>query len=537
MLSRFIRDESGIALGLAVIMIVLIGVMGAGLLVFVRNDLEAVVEVNQGQRALEMANVGVEAAKKHLATVDARPQNYNDDPLDGDSEWSEITGAAGGTGDGEKRLNFDEDDQPDQPDVFVKIRYLVPATDEDEATQPDHAPEILPPDDGDPATPRAYPNNANFFRVTVRGEAGNAVRQIQTIYRTQNFDIPVAFYATRNISLGGSTTINGISLFANCYIIGLRAEHLSGDDQVYGDWVTSPITGNPNGYNSVARDGEAAGAAALGQVTGCSAPPSGAAASGIDYDPTGTPAGDTRQKNGTASPQRYGALDFDRDSDLAPVSSRDFERNTWGTPEDPTSGQPSDTVTFPFKTGDASADADLMSALKQKAQDQGNYIRRPSGSGFNIDDGTGPDDYPRPSTLDTVYFVEFAEGTDDSPIYGARGAANYRANTSDADQKVKGTLVVVNGNLDFTVNSADDFQGVVVVRDSVNPGSATTESQVPTFTKGGNIQLEGFASVEGDISLSGTVDGILPGALVNGIPGLYSLSRWSWRECYSLNCS
>lgn len=530
MLSRFIRDESGIVLGLAVIMVVLIGVMGAGLLVFVRNDLEAVVEVNQGQRALERANVGVEAAKKHLATVDGKPQNYNADPLDGDSEWSEITEV----GAGEKRLDFDGDGQFD---VFVKIRYLIPSTTESDTTQPDYAPEVLPPDDGDPATIRAYTNNANYFRVTVQGRAGNAVRQVQTIYRTQNFDLPVAFYATRNISLGGSTTINGISLFANCYLLNLKAEHLTGNDQVYGDWVSSPITGNPNGYNGIARNGEAAGAAALGQVTGCPAPPAGAAASGIDYDPTGNPAGDTRQKEGTASPQRYGALDFDRDSDLAPVSSRDFELNTWGTPENPTSGQPSDTITFPFKTSDASADADLISALKQKALDQGNYIRKPSGSSFDIDDGTGPDDYPRPSTLDTVYFVEFAEGTDDSPIYGARGTASYRANTSDADQKVKGTLVVVNGNLDFTVNSADDFQGVVVVRDSVSPGSATTESQVTTFTKGGNIQLEGFANVEGDMSLSGTVDGILPGALVNGIPGLYNLSRWSWRECYSLSCN
>jgi hypothetical protein len=67
---------------------------------------------------------------------------------------------------------------------------------------------------------------------------------------------------------------------------------------------------------------------------------------------------------------------------------------------------------------------------------------------------------------------------------------------------------------------------------SVNPGNATTESQVTKFTKGGNIQLEEFASIEGDMSLSGTVDGILPGPLVNGILGL-----WSWRECYNTPCS
>ncbi len=45
-----VRDESGITMGLAVIMIVLIGVMGAGLLAFVRNDLGSVVEVTKGRR-------------------------------------------------------------------------------------------------------------------------------------------------------------------------------------------------------------------------------------------------------------------------------------------------------------------------------------------------------------------------------------------------------------------------------------------------------------------------------------------------------
>lgn len=56
MLGRFVKEEAGMALGLAVIMIVLIGAMGAGFLVFVRNDLEAVVEVNRGQTALETAD-------------------------------------------------------------------------------------------------------------------------------------------------------------------------------------------------------------------------------------------------------------------------------------------------------------------------------------------------------------------------------------------------------------------------------------------------------------------------------------------------
>ena len=71
MVRRLIKDESGATMGLAVIMIVLIGVMGAGLLTFVATDLTAVAEASQGQKAFEMADAGVEAAKNQLK-LDAR---------------------------------------------------------------------------------------------------------------------------------------------------------------------------------------------------------------------------------------------------------------------------------------------------------------------------------------------------------------------------------------------------------------------------------------------------------------------------------
>jgi hypothetical protein len=63
----FARDESGVALGLAVVMVVVIGVMGAGLLTTVNTDLEAVVEANQGRQAFEMAEAGIEVARAQLA--------------------------------------------------------------------------------------------------------------------------------------------------------------------------------------------------------------------------------------------------------------------------------------------------------------------------------------------------------------------------------------------------------------------------------------------------------------------------------------
>lgn len=67
MIRGFAQDESGVALGLAVIMVVIIGVMGAGLLTTVVTDLEAMVEANQGRQAFEMAEAGIEVAKARLA--------------------------------------------------------------------------------------------------------------------------------------------------------------------------------------------------------------------------------------------------------------------------------------------------------------------------------------------------------------------------------------------------------------------------------------------------------------------------------------
>jgi hypothetical protein len=65
---QFVKDESGMTMALAVIMILLLGVMGAGLLTFVMRDLNTVVEQNKGQRAFEVADAGIEAAKRQLAS-------------------------------------------------------------------------------------------------------------------------------------------------------------------------------------------------------------------------------------------------------------------------------------------------------------------------------------------------------------------------------------------------------------------------------------------------------------------------------------
>jgi len=544
MIRRLINEESGMTMALAIMVMVIVGVMGAGLLIFVQRDLNSVVEVNQGQRALELADAGVEAARRHLATVDAKPVNYDGDAANGDSEWSELSAAAGGTGDGEKRIDFDDDGQND---IFVKIRFLTPSSIESETTQPDKAPEVLPTGavDNNSDGYLDYPSNRNYFRVTVRGQAGSTVRQVQAIYRSQNFNIPVAFYATRDINFNGNaTSVSNISLFARRCITNLRPERISGPDRVYGNWATNPITGAPNAYNDVPRtnpDGtttDRAGAAALGINLGDPVPAGCDEEHGIDYDDNNE---NNKQEGGNGNPQRWGFRDVDRDSNTLTGSTNDkkFAVNTWDAAGQ---SQPTDTITFPIETGFADTnndgEEDLIAELRSRAQNSpdGIYIRKPSGSSFNINDGTGAEHYPRSSNPDTVMFIEFAEDDGGGNLtYGTKGLATYRPRTSNADNLVKGTIVVVNGNL-VTNSSADDFQGAFVVRDGVRLGSATDESQITKYDNGGSINLQGFLNVEGDISLRGNVDGLLPGELVNGINGVYSLTLWSWRECYNSTC-
>jgi len=72
---------------LAIIVVVVIGVMGAGLLTFVSADLQSVVAVNRGEQAFQLAEAGIEVAKAHLA----------DDP--DPSDWSSGELHAEGVGD------------------------------------------------------------------------------------------------------------------------------------------------------------------------------------------------------------------------------------------------------------------------------------------------------------------------------------------------------------------------------------------------------------------------------------------------------
>jgi Tfp pilus assembly protein PilX len=78
---RLMREERGMVLGLAIIVVVVIGVVAAGLLTFVSADLQAVVAVNRGEQAFQLAEAGVEVAKAHLAD-DPSPSDWSSGELD-----------------------------------------------------------------------------------------------------------------------------------------------------------------------------------------------------------------------------------------------------------------------------------------------------------------------------------------------------------------------------------------------------------------------------------------------------------------------
>ena len=80
MIVRLRREERGMVLGLAIIIVLVVGVMGAGLLTFVSADLQSIVAVNRGEQALQLAEAGVEVAKSHLAN-DPGPTDWSSGEL------------------------------------------------------------------------------------------------------------------------------------------------------------------------------------------------------------------------------------------------------------------------------------------------------------------------------------------------------------------------------------------------------------------------------------------------------------------------
>lgn len=497
MMQRLIRDEAGMTMGLAVIMILLISVMGAGLLTFVQRDLDTVIEVNQGQEAVEMADAGVEAAKAEL-NLDARIAAYNGGVDTADSQWSCVWNGTTCTGTG-KTLNIDGNQ------VNVKIQYLTPTPsgNPELASSPSYAPEVLPSGASD------YPSNRNYFRVIARGVAGDARRVVEAVYRIRETGMPTAYHSTGDIDFSGNAfTIKNVSVFSQEDVTGFRPSNLTGCDVAYGDWNRPP-------WNTKART---AGATTCTRSDGSTftGVPTGVGAEGVTSyaSPSGT---------------RPGTVDYDNyDGGGAGTTVRpDFVPNTWTATGDT---QDTNDITYPFDPDpNTQIDLDLLRAAAASGRDGSKLVTKGPGQSHSLND------YPSNSTSRTVYFVEFAnaDGTftvpGSNPVTGvAKGSVSYTANATNTN----GTIVIVNG--DFSLSpSAPDYRGIIVLRDPVD-----TDNITMNYTNSGNHDVQGFANVEGEVTISGDADTATPDDLTSATrPGFYTMERWSWRECYSVTCS
>lgn len=228
MLGRFAKDESGMTMALTVLMVVLIGVMGAGILTFVQRDLESVIEVNRGQRAFEMADAGIKAAKAQLDADSNRMKYDSTDVGVVDSPWAESKGG--------KNLSMDGSS------ANVQIRSDVPS--------------------------------AGSYRVISTGcipdcASSRAKRKIEAIFKLEGgVGIPPTYFGRNNIGLEGTVSTTDISLFAlgNVTKSGSSGD-FSGDDEYFKKWAeTGDSLSYPNPYNKTARSSDLAAVGALGTV-------------------------------------------------------------------------------------------------------------------------------------------------------------------------------------------------------------------------------------------------------------------------------
>ena len=434
MLERPARDESGVVMGLAVILVVLIGVMGAGLLVFVRSDLEAVVKVNQGQKALDLAEAGVQAARRQLRS-DAVPDHYDSNSA-GNVEWAYVAPVGGTAG---KTLTLDGGS------ARVTIQYLLPSTGASQVGDENRAPELIP---GDPPGLTDYPDGRNFFRVISEGTSGGARRRVEAILYTSRLDVPAAYYTPKDITLRGDIGVSGVSVFAGGNID--RVGNVTIDREApapYGDWDTTDFS-PPSRLNTIPRT-DAAGNRATG---------AGLAAEGLVCEN-----GDC--SDSPASSVADGIHDYDRHTG-AKGSNKRFVRKT-----DPNAPNTPGTISYPFDPM-AGLDLDL---LMEEARRQGNY----RSSAVDITD------YPTASNDRTVYFVD------------AGGAADFLELGVDHAPEARGTIVVRDGNL-VVGDSSGLFRGVIFVKgDGIDTGkydSGTSGNFEGFVVASGDMTLRGSVS-------------------------------------------
>jgi hypothetical protein len=507
-----IRDESGMTMGLAVIMIVLIGVMGAGLLTFVQRDLNAVIEVNKGQKAFELADAGVQLAKQHIKR-DPRPAHYDlddllsptynaicdilgsnplavDETLDilpGGTPYVDGNWSPGGGGVSKSNL----DGVPSTNDsLTVEIQYLNPAAG---------------PTDGCKAPVASPPEDHYFYRVTSTGEYNGAKRKIEAIYETYPIGVPEAFFTTDDVEIKGEgTQVYNTSVFTTYTGESKITGGFTGVDKAYGRWADTGIPADPLSHPNLTNPTPRS-LTPLGAIPG---------AAGL-----GTP--------GHITGNKVLGRDYDQNTNLA-------YPNRFVMPNSRAGNQ----ITFPF---DPNKQPDLdelkAEAMRQEAEtgiDHYREIADPPGE-------TSLSDWPPdiPGTTTVVYYkftgrastVKWNVTRNMSDVVLIRDALGRVVEECNGPVS-QGVIVVENGSFTTQPNKAL-FRGIVIIRHGLflNEGDYTDT--------GGSACMEGYANADGSIKLAGNLS---PGNVLNLVnpletAGFFRVRLWSWRECYSTTCT
>lgn len=508
MIRGFVKDESGMTLPLAMIMIALIGVMGAGLLTFVMRDIDSVAEVNRGQNALDIAEAGVQAAKAHLR-VDSFRQHYDtnssndcaEGPRVGNDNWSKATQSwTSATKPGEcspngTLVNNPADNLatpwPEQYGVtktFAGGRFHV--TIECFVQSGDTAISPNPCNGGAGAAPESsvQASERKFFKITSTGydnpTGSGTVRRVEAIYTTaKRTYAPIAYWTPKNITFDGTKCVSKMSFFAGGSILGVKgdnsacgpngfiANRTTPPDAIYADWYAPPYN-TTRRVNASGTPITGVGFGAIQGVICASSPPSGAC-----------PAGDLVAD---------GYNDYD-----STTGTKGQNKRMVATSTNPTAaGQ----IALPFDPGNAISDPSsvvdpgLVEEMRVAALEQGNY----STSAITM------------TTWPAKGATVFVDGAN----------VIFKVNSTP---KAEGVMIVRNGNFEFN-NASNGFKGVIIVI-----GDGTTTGN---FEQKGGVQLDGYIAASGNITIRGNVS---PSTTIDytNLNSFYDIKLWSWRELYS----
>ena len=514
-----IRDETGMAMGITLVMIVLISVMGAGLLTFVMRDIDSVIETNRGQRAMDMADAGVQAAKAHLR-VDSFREHYDtsrandceEGPRVGGDNWSKATDiytAANGSCVG-LSTRTDVGSTPWREDQGVtklfgggRFHVTIECYDQSGDSTPVPPSTTSPPDPCNGGATGSAPENVlasekKFFKITSTGydnpTGSGTIRKVEAIYSTaKRTYAPIAYWTPKNIAFDGTSCVKKMSFFAGGNILGATggnsacgpsaSPYASGRfiadrrtdvtplpaDAIYGDWYNADRNTNRR-VNASGTPLTKVGFGALGLICSSSNPNSC-----------------TSDANSVAN----GYDDYDRTT-----GTKGQNKRMVATAAVPT---PGDRIAFPFDPGNALADPSsvvdpgLVEEMRVAALEQGNLL-------------TGAQTM---NTWPAEGAIVFVEG----------GDVTFRVNSTP---KAEGVLIVRNGNFTFN-NSSNGFQGVIIVI-----GNGTTTG---TYFQSGGVDLDGYVSASGNIDIRGNVS---PSTTIDytNLNTFYDLKLWSWRERY-----